>query len=389
MIQAQPERDTRIDVLRALALLTIYVDHVPGTFFEHLTYKNFGFSDAAEAFVLISGISVALAYGMKFEPGSRLVTTLKMWRRAGVLYASHIVTTVVALAIFCAAAVFAKRPDLLLEINIQPVIDKTAEAMVGIVTLGHQIGYNNILSVYAVLLLAAPAFLVIASFRPWLALTASGTLWLAAGLGQIALPNYPEPGFWFINPLSWQFLFNIGMVSMIHVRRGGTIPVNRWLVGAAALYLVGSLVWVHSPLWGRDAWLGLPAVLSGFDKTFLSLPRLLHILSVTYLIVAIPAVSKLARRKPDHPLAILGKRSLPVFIAGTIIAMVAQVMKAVNPGGIFYDALLIVTGVIMQFALAYLLEWLAGIGLSAKKAATRTAPQYEPRMLPSLVGAGS
>ncbi|TIU89360.1 MAG: hypothetical protein E5W03_04260, partial [Mesorhizobium sp.] len=54
------ERDTRIDVLRALALLTIFVDHVPGTVFENWTYKNFGFSDAAEAFVLISGISVAL-----------------------------------------------------------------------------------------------------------------------------------------------------------------------------------------------------------------------------------------------------------------------------------------------------------------------------------------
>src|SRR5215218_3748168 len=113
MMQAQPERDTRIDVLRALALLTIYVDHVPGTFFERLTYKNFGFSDAAEAFVLISGISVALAYGTKFQPGGRLLTTLKMWRRAGVLYAAHIVTTMVALAIFAAAAVFAKRPELL------------------------------------------------------------------------------------------------------------------------------------------------------------------------------------------------------------------------------------------------------------------------------------
>ncbi|TIU32045.1 MAG: hypothetical protein E5W28_12440, partial [Mesorhizobium sp.] len=80
------ERDTRIDVLRALALLTIFVDHVPGTVFENWTYKNFGFSDAAEAFVLISGISVALAYGTKFKPGGRLLATLKMWRRAGVLY---------------------------------------------------------------------------------------------------------------------------------------------------------------------------------------------------------------------------------------------------------------------------------------------------------------
>ncbi|TGV29118.1 hypothetical protein EN811_30190, partial [bacterium M00.F.Ca.ET.168.01.1.1] len=89
------ERDTRIDVLRALALLTIFVDHVPGTVFENWTYKNFGFSDAAEAFVLISGISVALAYGTKFKPGGRLLATLKMWRRAGVLYAAHIVTTMV------------------------------------------------------------------------------------------------------------------------------------------------------------------------------------------------------------------------------------------------------------------------------------------------------
>ncbi|TIU43573.1 MAG: hypothetical protein E5W17_02005, partial [Mesorhizobium sp.] len=47
------DRDTRIDVLRALALLTIFVDHVPGTVFENWTYKNFGFSGAAEAFVLI------------------------------------------------------------------------------------------------------------------------------------------------------------------------------------------------------------------------------------------------------------------------------------------------------------------------------------------------
>ena len=76
------DRDTRIDVLRALALIIIFIDHVPGTAFETLTYKNFGFSDAAEAFVLISGISVALAYGTKFRPGDRLLATLKMWRRS-------------------------------------------------------------------------------------------------------------------------------------------------------------------------------------------------------------------------------------------------------------------------------------------------------------------
>lgn len=78
-------RDTRIDVFRALALLTIFINHVPGTIYEHFTHKNLGFSDSAEAFVLISGMAVALAYGSKFVSGNRLVLSLKMWRRASVL----------------------------------------------------------------------------------------------------------------------------------------------------------------------------------------------------------------------------------------------------------------------------------------------------------------
>jgi hypothetical protein len=67
----QTQRDTRLDVFRALALLTIFIDHVPGTVFEYLTLRNFGFADAAEAFVLISGIAVGLAYAPKFKPDRR------------------------------------------------------------------------------------------------------------------------------------------------------------------------------------------------------------------------------------------------------------------------------------------------------------------------------
>lgn len=370
-VQASRERDTRIDVLRALALLTIFIDHVPGTIFERMTYQNFGFSDAAEVFVLLSGMAVGLAYGTKFRPGNRLASTLKMWRRAGVLYVSHIVATVLALAIFSVGALYANRPDLLQQINIGPVIDDTARAFVGIVSLGHQLGYNNILSVYALFLLLSPIFLLFAGYRPMVTLAASGALWLLAGLNQIALPNYPQPGFWFLNPLSWQFLFVIGIIGMMHVRRGGVVPVNRWLVGAAAIYALAALAWIHSPLWGVDRWFGLPAVLTGFDKTFLSVSRLLHILAVAYLFVAIPSLGNLARTAADHPLAILGKRPLPIFIAGTILALIAQVTKTVSPGGTSRDALLIAGGIAAQFMIAYYLEWRSGLGKRASRIAVQ------------------
>jgi hypothetical protein len=56
-------------------LVTIFVNHVPSNALEQLTTKNFGFSDAAEAFVLISGVSAALAYGPKFLAGAGLAAT--------------------------------------------------------------------------------------------------------------------------------------------------------------------------------------------------------------------------------------------------------------------------------------------------------------------------
>ncbi len=356
------QRDTRIDVLRALALLTIFIDHVPGNVLDRLTYKNFGFSDAAEVFVLISGISVALAYEAKFVAGNRLKQTLKLWRRASVLYVAHIVVTVATVAIFCLGAVLTKRPDLLTQINLEAVFTRTPEAFIGMVTLGHQLGYNNILPVYAAIMLAAPLVLLTALRRPLATLAVSGAVWLAAGLWQIAPRNYPEAGFWFMNPLSWQFLFFIGLVGTTHVRRGGAIPVKGWAIAIAALYVIFALVWIRTPLWGVVSWFGLPPVLGGFDKTFLSVSRLLHVLAAAYLIIALCSVSSVLRWSLDHPLVILGRRSLPVFIAGTLLAMVAQVLRLIHGGGPLYDASLLTAGIAAQFALAYYLDWQSQLG---------------------------
>src|SRR3954465_855279 len=65
--QSKSARDPRIDFLRGMALITIFVDHVPANPLNLLTMRNFGFADAAELFVILAGISSMMAYGKSFE----------------------------------------------------------------------------------------------------------------------------------------------------------------------------------------------------------------------------------------------------------------------------------------------------------------------------------
>jgi len=359
-IPARPRRrDTRLDVLRGLALITIFINHVPGQFLERLTTKNFGFSDAAEAFVLISGIAVGLAYGRAFSSGSRLTACLKAIKRAFTLYLAHMITTFITLVLFVSGAWAFNRAGLLCEINILAVLTNLKAGIPALMLLGHQIGYNNILPMYGALMLMVPLILMLEARSPLLALTVSGGVWLFAGVYQIAPHTMLMEGFWFLNPLSWQFLFTIGIVSAMHVRRGGALPHHPLLLWLAAVYAAVALIWVVFQLWGLGnllASLGLPTVVTGFDKTFLSLPRLLHVLALAYLVLNLPALGRLLKRSTDHPLTVLGRHSLNIFVAGTILAMAGQVWLYVSHGNRMTGLCYVIAGILVQFAYAHHLE---------------------------------
>lgn len=385
-------RDTRLDVLRAICLMMIFINHVPGNPLEMLTTKNFGFSDAAEAFVLISGIAAGFAYGRKFLAGERLITTLRAWRRACVLYVAQIMTSVTTLAIFSFFALAWSDPRLFDRINMGRVMEDPARAIIGLVTLGHQLGYNNILSMYAGVLLMLPVFLLIARWRLWAMVLVSIGLWLGVGLVSFGPRTYPGEGFWFFNPLSWQVVFILGIACNLHLARGGAIPRSRLLITAAIAYLVLACVWVWIPLWGWERSLHLPRILSGFDKTFLSLPRLLHVLAIAYLIAVLPRVSGFFRLGHDNPLAVIGRHGLPIFVLGTLLAVTAQAFLTVTYAGTAMSIAVVIAGLILHFAYAYYLEWLGRLNreaagrrktaaLANQPAATRdvaaTAPKAE------------
>jgi len=52
-------RDLRLDLFRGLALWLIFLDHVPNNILAWFTIRNYGFSDATEIFIFISGYTAA------------------------------------------------------------------------------------------------------------------------------------------------------------------------------------------------------------------------------------------------------------------------------------------------------------------------------------------
>src|SRR5947209_1638918 len=110
---APTKRIDGIDFWRGFALLTIFIDHVPENVFQHVTQKNFGFSDAAELFVFLSGISVALAYGTRFLDGETGAAVRAVLRRAFTLYWVQILISLLIVAIFAGTAALSDDDDLL------------------------------------------------------------------------------------------------------------------------------------------------------------------------------------------------------------------------------------------------------------------------------------
>src|ERR1700719_3678988 len=157
-----------IDFWRGFALLTIFIDHVPENIFQHVTFKNFGFSDAAELFVFLSGASVALAYGTRFFNGETTAAVRAVLRRAFTLYWVQILISLLIISLFAAAASYWDNDDLVDDEDRDLVVSSPLRGVSALLLLAHQFENVNILPLYIVLLLATPALLLLARRSDWL-----------------------------------------------------------------------------------------------------------------------------------------------------------------------------------------------------------------------------
>ena len=89
-ILAPGERDLRLDLFRGLALWLIFLDHIPSNVVNWITIRNYGFSDATEIFVFISGYTAAFVYGRAMRERGVVVASARILKRAWQIYVAHV-----------------------------------------------------------------------------------------------------------------------------------------------------------------------------------------------------------------------------------------------------------------------------------------------------------
>ncbi len=197
-ISGKMPRDYRIDFFRGLALVSIFINHIPGNFFSNFTHRNFGLSDSAEVFVLLAGMSAALAYYPRFVSGQAALSIGQIAKRIGTIYIAHLSSIAIGFAVYAAATIWFAAPDLMVPDERHWMLDNTLGALAGIGALTYQTGNFNILPMYIGMMAMLPVIMMLARINLVVALAASAVVWLVANIFHFGPPNYPGNGVWVV-----------------------------------------------------------------------------------------------------------------------------------------------------------------------------------------------
>lgn len=345
-------REVRIDFLRGITLLLIFIGHAEFTFSGTFQHSR-GFADASELFVLLAGMSSALAY---YRPNSALSLS-RPWQRAWRIYLAH-------LLLFLMMGAFAAW----LAIILPPT--EAAKDMAGFlaepglrglqaVLLIYMPGNLDILPMYIVLMLWAPFVFMLYDRRPVLLAVISAALWLLAGLGHINLANLAlETGHWYFDPLSWQVIFTIGIVVGARIRNGlDPLAYHRVVFVLAAVFAIIAIPANLAVFWG---WVTPP--FPGLYKELVSKTnagplRIIDALAILYLAWNIGLVKQAAGWVMLRPVSMIGRHSLPVFSLGIFLSALASVYMDLNPqASLVAQLAILISGCAIHLALGWFLE---------------------------------
>ena len=360
--QVGGRRDERIDFLRGVALIFIFVDHVPESLLSLLTLRSYAFADAAELFFFLSGFVAAMVYGRTAETRGAFAATWQIWRRAWVLYIAQILLFVFLVAEVSLAVAGTGHAYYHDHFRLGAFLAHPDRAIVHALLLRYQPAYLDILPVYVLFLLAFPVVLLGLARNFWLVLVPSAALYIAVQVWALTLPTFPNGEGWFFNPLAWQFLFVLG-AGLGHPRLKGrwTFLDNRWLLRGATIF-AGLAAAVQMPEALRMIWPHIPSLTPfalPLDKGVLGPLRIASFLALALLARRyVPAGAILARRAPARAIIRCGQHSLHTFCLGVLLSAAGGIIAEETGHSFLVQFCVSLAGIAMLLAFADYLDGL-------------------------------
>jgi hypothetical protein len=354
-------RDLRLDLFRGIALWLIFLDHIPENVVNWFTIRNYGFSDATEIFIFISGYTAAFVYGRAMRERGFIVSSARILRRAWQIYVAHIFLFTIFMAEIAYVAATFENPLYVEEMNILNFLKQPDVTIFQALLLKFKPVNMDVLPLYIVLLLLFPPVLRLLLWQPGLALAGSALMYILAWNFHWNLPAYPN-GVWFFNPFAWQLLFVFGAWCAL----GGAQALagllrSRIVLGIAIAYLVFAffitMTWYIEPL-ARYVPVWLSDRLYPIDKTNLDVLRFAHFLALAAVTVRfVPRDWRGLRWRALQPAIVCGQHSLEIFCLGVFLAFAGQFIISEWSGGPLIQTAISLLGILIMIATAGLLTW--------------------------------
>jgi hypothetical protein len=146
-------RDLRLDFFRGIALIFIFIDHIPENVLGYFTIQAVQLFDAAEVFIFISGYTAALVYGRILVSQGPLFATARIIGRAWQLYIAHVFLFVLFVAEVSYTVATFNNPMYNDEMGVADFLEHPHIAIVKALMLEFQPTFLAILPLYIVLLI--------------------------------------------------------------------------------------------------------------------------------------------------------------------------------------------------------------------------------------------
>ncbi|MGJ4943940.1 OpgC domain-containing protein [Bradyrhizobium sp. HKCCYLS1011] len=360
-VLVKPERDIRLDLFRGLANWLIFLGHIPDSVLAWFTTRNYGFSDGADLFVLISGYTATFVFGNMMMERGFVIGATRLLRRVWQLYVAHLLLFVLYLT---AVHYVAHRFDdlhLMDQFNVAPLMRFPVDTLAQGLILKFKPLNLDVLPLYIVLMAAFP--IVLWFMLRWRNAVMIGSIGLYLAVRHYGwnLPSYPA-GVWYFNPFAWQLPFVFGAWLAL-----GGAAASRWLLSSRMLFILsaGFLLFALAMTLAEripEMQKYVPDDLAGVfipnDKTNLGPYRVVHLASLLLVVVSLVPIDWPGLKSPLlQPLIRCGQQSLPVFCVGLFLSFVAHFVLEFGSEGVLAQLLVGAAGLWIMTIVAYYRTW--------------------------------